>query len=233
VNVLLGAGLVSSPVPATGGNPGQDPSLSTNSVLYYWTGAGYQLYYYFNANDATSWEGTASPGGWYTSAGSYASGVNLAGGKASFIYNHSGSSLTLTTVGTVQQGTNVVTINAGYNMLSLQEPISTNPIVGGYGLPLTLTSSNDLNNAGDVPVPTSNDTFYYWTGAGYQLFYFFNSADATYWENSGGASPVYPAGFYDQAGSPMPSSSYPQVNQGFFLFHSGASILWTNSFTVQ
>jgi len=233
VNVLLGAGLISSPVPATGGNPGQDPSLSTNSVLYFWTGAGYQLYYYFTASDATSWESAPSPGGWYTSAGSYASGVDLSAGKSSFIFNHSSSPLTLTTVGTVLQGTNVVTISTGYNLLCLQEPISTNPIVGGYGLPLTMTSSNLQNVVSQTPSTASNDTFYYWTGAGYQLFYYFNSADATYWENGGGASPVYPAGFYDQAGSPMPSTSYPLVNQGFFLYHSGAPILWTNQFTVQ
>ena len=221
VNASLINGLISS--------PNDPPNLSSNSVLYAWTGSGYQLFYYFNSADATTWEATGAtfPAGWYDAGGTPAA-VNLLNGKACFIQNHSGSTMTLTTVGTVLQGTNTVTIQPGYNLINLQVPISTNPVVAGYGLPLNLTSSPV-----DPPTSAANDTLYSWTGSGYQLFYFFNSADATSWENSGGASPVYPAGFYDAGGTAMPAASYAQVNQGFFLYHTGAPVAWTTTFSVQ
>ncbi len=218
INATLINGLVSSPA----ANATQDPSLSTNSVLYAWNGAGYALYYYFNQVDATTWEGTASPAGWYAVDGTPAS-ISLAGGKAAFIKNNSAAPMTVTTVGTVLQGTNNITINSGYNLITLQVPISTNPVVSGFGLPTGLTSSPL-----DPPTQALNDVLYSWNGSGYALYYYFNAADATTWE--GAASP---AGFYQVDGTPMPVTSYPQVNQGFFLYHSGAPVTWTTTFSVQ
>lgn len=214
VNATLISGLISS--------PNDPPNLSSNSVLFVWNGSGYAQYYYFNQADATTWEGFASPAGWYDTAGNPAN-VKLANGAAAFVQNHSASPMTVTTVGNVLNTTNITTINAGYNLVCLQVPISTNPIVGGYGLPLTLTSSPL-----DPPNQTRNDVLYAWNGVGYAQYYFFNQADATTWE--GFASP---AGFYDTAGNPMPTSSYPQVNQGFFLYHTGAPVAWTNGYTAQ
>jgi hypothetical protein len=233
INEAFTNGFVSSPVPATMANPTQNPALSSNSVFYAWNGSSFGAYYFFNAADATTWEGSPSPAGWYTQGGVPAV-ANLNQGKAAFIYNHSSGPMTNTFIGTVLQGTNTASIiQSGYNFMSLQEPISTNPIVSSYGLPGTLTSSNDLNNANDVPTQFSNDAIYVWNGSSFGGYYFFNTADATYWENSGGFSPVYPAGFYDQGGNPMPVTSYPQVNQGFFLYHTGSPITWTNGFAVQ
>jgi len=235
INATLGAGLISSPVPATVGNPTQNPGLSTNSQILVFNGSGFVTYFYFNQADATSWQGTASPAGWYDAGGVPAS-VLLTGGKSAFIYNHSSSPLTVTTVGTVLQGTNVTTINSGYNLICLQEPVGvTNMFVSNgsslpYGLPLTLTSSNDVNAFQDTPTTTTQDSMLYWSGTGYITYFYFNSADATYWENGGGASPVFPAGFYDAGGIP---GNIPSVNQGFFIFHIGPAINWTNSFTVQ
>jgi hypothetical protein len=155
-------------------------------------------------------------------AGNYAN-VNLNNSHAAFIFNHSSSPMTVTTIGTVFQGTNTAPINVGYNLIALQVPVSTNPVVPGFGLPLTLTSSPL-----DPPLPSRNDTIYAWNGVGYAQYYFFNQADATTWEGS-----PNPAGFYDVAGNPMPAISYPQVNQGFFLYHTGSTLTWTNTFTVQ
>ncbi len=214
VNATLINGLISS--------PNDPPNLSSNSTMYAWTGSGYQAFFYFNQADATTWEGTASPAGWYDAGGLPAS-VSLLNGKACFIQNHSSSPMTITTVGTVQQGTNVATINTGYNLITLQVPISTNPAVAGFGLPTNLTSSPV-----DPPSLAANDTIFAWTGAGYQAFFFFNAADATTWEGT-----PSPAGFYDAGGVPMPAASYPQVNQGFFLYHSGAPVTWTTTFSVQ
>jgi hypothetical protein len=232
VNTTLINGLISSPVPATIANPTQNPALSTNSQLIVWNGAGFATYFYFNQADATSWEGTASPAGWYDAGGSLAS-VNLSSGLAAFVYNHAAVPLTVTTVGTVFQGSNVVsTINPGYNLICLQVPISTNLVtdVNGnpipYGLPLGMTSSNDAAAFNDTPTLTTQDTLIFWNGSGYSDYFYFNQADATTWEGT-----ASPAGFYDAGGSPMPTP--PSVNQGFFLHHIGPAINWTNTFTVQ
>lgn len=243
INACLGAGLISDPNIAT---PGQNPAYGSNSVLYTWNSslpipAFNGALYYFNAADATSWEGSASPAGWYDQGGTYFPNVVLPQGSAAFVQNstYSPVSMTTTILGQVLQGTNQVTIAQGYNFISLFVPIGgTNPVAPPFGLPLTMTSTN-LEHIGDVtPTPFYNDTIYTWNATlpipsfngGY---YYFNEADATFWE--GFASP---AGFYDAGGSPMPSSLYPAVNQGFFLYHTTnsitpGSILWTNSFKVE
>lgn len=215
INACLINGFVSS--------PNDPPSASSNSVIFVWSGSGYATYYYFNQADATTWEGFASPAGWYDLAGNMAN-VKLTANKAAFIQNHSGSPMTITTVGNVLQGTNILTtINAGYNLLCLGVPVSTNPVATTFGLPGNLSS-----DPADPPNQNKNDAYYAWTGSGYATYYFFNQADATTWE--GFASP---AGFYDLAGNQMPASRYPQVNQGFFLYHSGSSVIWTNTFSAQ
>jgi hypothetical protein len=218
VNTTLVNGLISSP---------NAPGTSTNSQMIYWNGTGFATYYYYNAADATTWIGDPSdPAGWYDTLQNQVS-INLNNGHATFIYNAAGVPLTVTTVGTVFQGTNVVKINGGYNMICLQAPVSTNVCVDAsgnpipYGLPLTLTSSSG------APTHTSNDSLIFWNGTGYATYYFYNAADATTWIGD----PSDPAGFYDTLQNPMPVN--PSVNQGFFLFHNGAAINWTNSFSVQ
>jgi len=49
-----------------------DPNGVNNLQLLAWNGAGFDNYYYFNASDATAWEGVASVAGWYNSAGTLA-----------------------------------------------------------------------------------------------------------------------------------------------------------------
>lgn len=226
INTTLINGFISSNDQST---PDDVPTESTNSALYFWGGSGYQTYYFFNQADATTWEGFSSPAGWYTAGGTLAT-INLNSGNASFIQNVATSPMTITTTGTVFQGTNVVAINNGYNLICLQEPICTNPATAFYGLPPNLTSANPAvyNPTFDVPDQNHNDAFYSWNGSGYATYWYFDAADATSWEGFSS-----PAGFYDGGGNPMPTSSYPTVNQGFFLYHSGGAIQWTNSFTAQ
>ena len=214
INVCLTTGLISS--------PNDPPSSSSNSVIYVWSGSGYQQFFYFNQADATTWEGFASQAGWYDLAGNMAN-VQLVANQAAFIQNHSSSPMTITTVGNVLQGTNLTTINAGYNLVCLSVPVSTNPVATTFGLPGNMTSSPL-----DPPTLAKNDTLYAWNGSGYAQYFFFNQADASTWEGFSS-----PAGFYDLAGNAMPPSAYPTVNQGFFLYHTGPSITWTNAFTVQ
>jgi hypothetical protein len=241
INATLGNGLISSPVPITLANPTQDPNLSTNTqILVYVPGSGLVNYFYFNAADATAWEGSASPAGWYTAGGAPAS-VFLANGLSAFIYNHSSSPLTLTTVGTVFQGTNVTQIRPGFNLVCLQPAIATNLVTDAsgnplpYGLPVTLNSSNCISTYLNAPTTLTQDYILYWNGTSYVDFFYFNQDDATAWENSYGAGPTYPAGFYDAGGNSMAQDGAAvTVNQGFFLWHQGATTInWTNAFTVQ
>ena len=221
INATLINGLISS--------PNDPPNLSSNSQIYAWNGSSYTVYYFFNQADATTWfGGSPMPAGWYDGGGTPAS-INLNSGKAAFIYNHSASPMTVATSGQVFQGSNVVnTINTGYNLINLLVPVSTNLVVDAsgnalpFGLPLNMTSSPV-----DPPSQSANDTLFYWNGSSFTVYYYFNQADATAWF---GGSPM-PAGFYDGGGTPIPVN--PSVNQGFFLYHNGPPINWTNTFFVQ
>jgi hypothetical protein len=213
INATFSNGFISQPI--------DPPNTHSNSAIYIYNGVSFVTYYYFNAADANTWNGTPVAG-WYDLLGNYAN-VQLTGNQAAFIQNHSSSPMTITTVGNIFQGTNVSVINAGYNFIALQVPISTNPIVSGYGLPSNMTSSPV-----DPPLQSRNDAIFVWNGINYQTYYYFNAADSITWGSNDGLP-----GFHDTLGDPMPVSAYPQVNQGFFLYHTGAPITWTNAFVVQ
>ena len=214
VNACYGAGLVSSPA----ANGTADPALSSNTVLYAYNG-GYFTYYYFNAADAATW-GSLTPGPGFFDEGGNAAPVTLNQGQGAFLYNHFGAPITATITGNVLQGTNALpSIAAGYQILSLPVPISTNAVVAGYGLPTTMTSQPI-----DPPSAYNNDIMYLYNG-GYFTYYYFNASDAVTW----GASGPGP-GFFDLGGNPAPN---PLVNQGFFIFHHGATIPWSVTFMVQ
>jgi hypothetical protein len=213
INACLGAGFVSDPA---------GPPSGANSVYIAWGGAGYSApLYYFNAADATTWETFASPAGWYDDLGNYAA-ATLPQGKSAFVKNASGAPMTVTITGNVLQGTNTaITIATGYALYSLQQPISTNASVAGYGLPQGLTS----DPAG--PPSGLNDVLIGWGGTAFSVpLYWFNANDATTWETF-----ASPAGWYDDLGNLAPAAA--AVNQGFFILHHGAGVVWTNKFTVQ
>ncbi len=213
INTVVSSGLVSDP---------NGPPSGTNSAYYQWTGSSYNTYYYFNVNDGAAYGVNGSTAGWYDQAGNPAS-VSLNQGLSAFLRNPSGSSMTVTLVGSVLQGTNKIAIPSGFSLLSLPQPISTNADVSAIGLPDSLLSS-DPNG----PPSGTNDIYYQWTGSSYNSFYYFNIADGAAYGVNGST-----AGFYDQAGNPLPPSSYPQVGQGFILKHFGSAITWTNSFIPQ
>jgi hypothetical protein len=226
INTVLGAGLVSDL---------NGPPNGSNSVVYIWDAVhgGAARYTYFNAADATYWQqggpgGPAYPAGFYNDAGdklSYA----LTPGLAVYIQNKFSQPITVTTVGTVFQGTNVTPIVPGFQLISFNAPVSDRPdSTNTFGLPGNLTSSTVGDQA-------HNDTIFVWDTLhqGAAQFNWFNAADATYWEQGGPGGPAYPAGFYNAAGDPLPAYDYPQANQGFYLWHNGSTILWTNSFSVQ
>jgi hypothetical protein len=138
--------------------------------------------------------------------------------------------MTVTTTGNVFGGstgsTNVSTITAGYNLIGLQVPISTNVVVDANGSPLSYGLPLNLTSSPNPPSANQNDSMLYWNGVTYVTYYYYNSADATTWINDGN---TYPAGFYTTG---QDFAANPTVNQGFFIKHIGSAINWTNSFIV-
>ena len=205
INAALSTGLAS------------DPNGGLNTVLYFWNGAGYGVYQYYTGADADYNYGlSGSLAGWYDPAGNYIT-ATLPQGAGSFLYNPSTTNITVTVVGTVPQGTNVLSIKQGFNMLSIVEPVSTNLESGLVGFPGT----SDPNGA-------NNDVLYKWNGGGYGVYQFYIGADADY--NYGLSGSVN--GFYDPAGNLI--NSAPLVGQSFFLYRIvNSTVLWTNTFSVQ
>ena len=204
------------------------PPYGTNTVLYIYdyVHGGVASYYYFNATDINTWQG--SPGwtpGWYDSLGTPLT-FSLTPGVAVFLQNKFSQPIAITSVGTIFQGTNIQTIQSGFNLISFNAPVSDKPdSTNSYGLPVsqfTSSSIGDFNN---------NDVIYVWdtTHGGIASFMWFNAADINVWQGS----PGWESGFYDSLGTPMPAYDFPQANQGFYIFHNGASFNWTNSFSVK
>jgi len=223
-------GLISSPDLVTG-----YPNLDSNSVIYIWTGSTFDGYYYFNAADANTWNGTPTAG-FYDLSGDFITDT-VQQGQAAFIHNVNNlgntAPMTLTLLGQVLQGTNVFTIVPGNNFISLAVPIdctTNNPIGPTFGLPSNLTSTNLISGVnGGYPDPQLNDTIYVWSGTTWNGWYYFNAADANVWNGT----PT--AGFYDPSGDLLTSPGFPgpKISQGFFLWHSGTALQWTNSFIVS
>jgi hypothetical protein len=211
------------------------PPTGSNTTVYVWDSVhgGVATFSYFNAADATYWQqggpgGPAYPAGFYDINGN-ALTYSLTPGLAVYLQNKFSYPITVTTVGTVFQGTNVTPIVPGFQFLAFNAPVSDVPnSTNTYGLPSNLTSST----VGDL---LHNDSIYVWdsTHGGVATFLWFSAADATYWEQGGPGGPAYPAGFYDINGNPLPSYDYPSANGGFYLDHIGSTIQWTNSFKVQ
>ncbi len=223
LNTCFNAGFISDPDLADA-----NPVHGSNSVCYVWNGVTFVAWYYFNATDANTWNGTPTSG-WYDLNGDYAN-IKITSGNAVFVQNsvHSPAAMTVTLTGNVLQGANtLLTIASGNNFMALAQPIYTNPVAQPFGLPLNLTSTG--SPPGGEPTQTSSDTIYVWNGVTYVSWYYFNATDANTWNGT----PT--AGFYDGNGDLMGTPGYnaPAVSQGFFLWHNGAPIVWSNSFTVQ
>jgi hypothetical protein len=118
------------------------------------------------------------------------------------------TSLTVTVVGTVLQGTNSEAIPAGYGFYGQFEPIVGDITTNGF------------------PVTADYSELFTWNSSsqGYNpVLYGFTAADS-------GTAP-YPA-FYDENFNGIVVVE-PPVGQGFVYFNAGTSASWTQNFTVQ
>ena len=211
IQAVLATGLVS------------DPNGANNSVLYYWNGAGYNIYKYYTDADAQNDLGTA-PGtgtGWYAGNGAFAN-VSLYQGTngGSFLKNRSAAAITVTLVGTVLQGTNTYGIKPGFNTYTLPEPVSTNLNSALVNFPGT-----------SDPNAVINDVYYHYNGVNYDILYYYTDADAL---DSFGVSSGN--GWYTALGAfgSANPALWPKVGEGFFINHRAATtVTWTNVFNVQ
>jgi len=222
LNAILATGLISSP---------NSPGSSSNSVYYQFTTGGYVSYYYYNSADANTAgnnfviNGTTP--GWYDGGGNPES-VTLKQGSSGFLQNVFTTPITVTLVGTVLQGTNVVTVvPKGFSLLAIPQPISTNIDVAGYGLP-----DGPLCSAPGSPGAGTNDVYYQYTTGGYVPYYYYNTSDANTAGNNFLINNTTP-GWYDGGGNSMGPSANPTAAQGFVFYHFGSSFNWTNTFQVQ
>ena len=199
-----------------------DPNGVTNSVVYVWTGAGYgTILTYFTGSDADNFFVLSGAiNGWYDGGGNYSSQA-IVPGVGGFIYNAATGSITNTYVGTVPQGTNILSIPTGFKTFSIEEPISTNIDSALTGFPGT-----------SDPSGVSNDAYYLWTGNSFGvILQYFTGADAdNFFVESGAVNGWYDGGGVNQDANP---ADQPVVGQGFLIKHFAAPLTWTNVFNVQ
>lgn len=192
-------------------------SGASQSVLDYWTGTGFQTFYYYNNADSQTY---GVPAGWYDSAGNPCTN-QLGGGVAAFINNPSSGAITATLVGQVDQGTNSwVTVNTGLNFYSEPTPLA--------GTPLDSTNINFPATGPNVGPGGEQDTYQAWTGTGYgPVLYYYDPVTA--------AAAGLPPGWYDSAGDAEDGNpaAWPNVGAGFLVDHVGSASNWVSTFEVQ
>ncbi|MGO8741051.1 MAG: hypothetical protein ACLQUR_01465 [Limisphaerales bacterium] len=213
-----------------------DVNGATNTAVYIWLPGQVFAgpYQYFSAADAAadqSGSTYANGAGFYDGSGNYITTI-IPPGSGVFLQNLAPGTITPTVVGSVAQGTNLVsmigTASIGaLNLISSPIPVSTNVASG----PITYVGTSDVNGV-------YNDQIYIWNPltAVFSSYQYFNAADAA--ADQSGSTYANGAGFYDGSGNYQTTTVSPTVGTGFFLLHygpngDGTSETWTNIFTVQ
>jgi hypothetical protein len=175
--------------------------VSGQTYANYWNGTSFQQFEYYNAADSP--DGNV---GWYD----YNTGAPctnyLSPSQGVFVRNTSGSTMTITTVGTVKTGTNFVTIANGLHIYSVPVPLA----------------GQSLDSLG-FPGNSGNDYYLKWTGTNYYQLIYYSAAD----------SPDGNVGWYDYNTSVYESTNsavWPNAGDSFFIRHNALSTVWTNVF---
>jgi len=134
-------------------------------------------------------------------------------GEGVFFFNpNPGTNVTL--VGTVTQGTNAVTISAGYSFVSVVPPLSV-----------------DLATNGSLALPaiTNGQYLTFNTAVGQ-----YNQPFTYYDQSITGGAPGWFTTQVDAMGNPIPAQLIPAVGQGFLIFNPNNHVFsWVNTFSVQ
>jgi len=193
-----------------------------NTVILIWNPvtSQYSSYQYFSAADAVTDFGGGSLAGWWDAGASVRHNEPLLVGQSAFIQNiNNASPITVTLVGTVPQGTNVINLNQGYTLVGSPVPVSTNIASSVIGF----AGNSDVNGI-------NNDVILLWNPvtSQYSSFQYFNQADAVT-----DFGPGSQAGFWD-AGASAYQNIAPNVGSGFFIQRVvPGTTVWTNVFSVQ
>ena len=179
-----------------------DPNSLNNCLTYNYdkAHATYDVDYFDNT-------GFSGPTGWYDNNTGNTSTNVVPPGKGFFFYNAQTTNITLTLVGSVIQGTNVVAITSGYNLISTLAPVQQALLPATNGFPANDTS---------LYLAFTNTT-----GHG-------NYAVADYYDDTGFSGPT---GWYNN-NTGNAETPTPAVGQGYFIY-TATSSPWTYTFTVQ
>jgi len=198
-----------------------DAGGSSNTVIWVWNSgtSQYGSYQYFTGSDADNYFlQSGSVNGFYDGVGNLIT-ANLAVGQAAFLQNLAPGDITVSLVGSVAQGTNVITLQNGYNLVSSPIPVSDDLT----GTNLQFSGVSDSGGA-------NNDVIWVWNSSTsqYGSYQYFNGSDAdNYFLQSGSVN-----GFYDGVGNLV--SQVPPVGGGFFIQRVAAGNgSWTNVFQVK
>jgi len=181
----------------------QSGAVSSDTTLLYWTGSQFQQFIYYNTGDSPD-----GGQGWYQTFGLGLPATNsLAPSQG--VFAHSSSAITMTTVGTVLTGTNLINVPTGQFIYSYPVPL------GGQS----------LDQMG-FPGTSSADTCLIWNGHAYQQYIYYNTSD----------SPDGGQGWYQTYGAGTnvsgQASFWPPAGGSLFINHPLPPLTWTNIFNV-
>jgi hypothetical protein len=180
-------------------------AVSSDTTLLIFTNGLFHQYIYYNSND--SLDGGV---GWYDLLSNVpATNLLFAPSGGGLVHNTSGGPITLTTVGTVLQGTNLVNIPTGFSIHSIPVPLGGTP-----------------PDAVGFPGTSSQDYYLRFNGSTYHQYIFYNSNDSL----DGNT------GWYDllsNVAEDTNAAAWANAGEGFFLNHQAPPITWTNVFIAQ
>jgi len=178
-------------------------TLPEGTAVLKWDGAHQR---FFPGDTLYSAATTQTTAGWYDS--SFApSTTTVRPGEGVFLLNPGGTT-NVTLVGQVTQGTNAVTLGAGYSFASTIPPISV-----------------DLGTNGPMALPAVTGLAYLYFDSSTQKY----AGGYTYYDAS--ITGAGQQGWYDS--SFAKATLIPAVGQGFVMLNPGAALTWVNTFSVQ
>ena len=186
--------------------PDGSPSSSQFILMFNPTNGSFRQYVWYNSDDSLD-SGT----GWYDLLNNNpATNVKLDPGMGCFYHNTDAGSKTLTTLGSVASGTNVLNVRNGFQIYSLPVP------VGGQAL-----------DAQGFPGTSSSDFFlrYNQNTDHFSQLVYYNSDDSL----DGNT------GWYDlltNVAQDTNSAAWPVAGEAFYINHAASAVTWTNVFIL-
>jgi len=163
--------------------------------------------------NAAYYDGSAQvlpqPGWWDANTGN-ASTNTIPPGTGFFIFNSKSSNVVITMAGTVLQGTNSLSVPAGFTLMSTQDPVA---------ITLDTTATNNFPALDGMEYLTFTNTGH---GGNYATPDYYDATEQV----------LNSPGWWD-ANTTLQVFPTPAVGQGYFIFNNHSGTNWTRSFQVQ